>query len=315
MGSFDFGSDWALIASDGSESAGVAYQEVVEAAGNVDLLVNLGGTLSNSHVIDRVPLRVYVDLDPGFTQLWHTQAGIDVGLDAHDRFATVGQAVGRPGCPVPTCGRHWIPTLPPVVLEHWAPVHASADRWTTVANWRSYGSFSHAGMFYGQKAHSWRGLFGLPAATGQEFEVALAIDHGDDADLAALVANGWSPLDPQVAAGTPWRYREFVRLSRAELSVAKSGYVCSAGAWFSDRSACYLSAGRPVVAQETGFSRFVPTGEGLHAFSTIDEAAEAVARVERDYARHSRAARRLAEDVLDSDKVLGRLLSEVGGAG
>jgi glycosyltransferase involved in cell wall biosynthesis len=137
--------------------------------------------------------------------------------------------------------------------------------------------------------------------------------HPDERpDLASLAENGWELVDPNVVAATPHAYRAFIQGSRAEIGIAKSGYVVSRCGWFSDRSACYLASGRPVVAQDTGFSQFIPTGEGLFAFDDEDGALAAIEAVRRDYARHSRAARQLAEEHLDSDRVLARLLGCVG---
>src|SRR5262249_5086828 len=155
----------------------------------------------------------------------------------------------------------------------------------------SYGSIEHDGVFYGQKAHSLRPLFDLPTRTDERFAPALAIDPGDHADRSALAANGWQVLDPIDAAATPDRYRRFVRGSKAEFGIAKSGYVTSRCGWFSDRSVCYLASGRPVIAQETGFGQFLPTGTGLFAFETSDDVLAAIAALREDYARHARAAR------------------------
>jgi glycosyltransferase involved in cell wall biosynthesis len=181
-----------------------------------------------------------------------------------------------------------------------------------VANWRSYGTVEHDGLRYGQKAHSWRGLLPLPGLVEEPFAVALAIHPGDDADRRDLESAGWTLLDPARVASTPARYRDFVRRSKAELCVAKSGYVDAATGWFSDRSACYLAAGRPVVAQDTGFSSSIPTGAGLLPFGDLGEAAEAVARVGRDYETHRRAAMEVARDMFDADRVLPELLRTVG---
>ena len=186
-----------------------------------------------------------------------------------------------------------------------------ADRYTTVGNWRSYGSIEHEGIRYGQRAHSLRAFFGLPSRVASPCGLALAIDPGERDDLAALTEHGWQLVDPMAAAGTPERYRAFLRGSRAEIGIAKSGYAVSRCGWFSDRSACYLASGRPVVAQDTG-AHLVPQGRGLVAFSSLDEAVGAIEDVERDYARHARVARELAVEYLDSDRVLGRLLEAVG---
>lgn len=141
---------------------------------------------------------------------------------------------------------------------------------------------------------------------------ALAIHPGDAADVAALAENGWQVLDPGAVAGSPDRYRRFVRGSKAELGIAKSGYVESRCGWFSDRSACYLASGRPVLAQETGFSDDLPTGSGLLTFNSLDTLLAAIVELNRDYGAHASAARRIAEMYFDSDVVLDRLLTKIG---
>jgi glycosyltransferase involved in cell wall biosynthesis len=167
---------------------------------------------------------------------------------------------------------------------------------------------------YGQKAHSMRSLFDLPARCGADFELALAIHPGEAPDLRALAEHGWSLTNPAEVAGTPAAYHAFVAASRGEFGVAKSGYVLSRCGWFSDRSACYLACGRPVVAQDTGYGAFLPVGEGLLSFTSVSDAAAAIDRVEGDYERHARAARQLAEEHLDSDVVLTRLIERLGAA-
>jgi hypothetical protein len=306
----------ALMLDGTEETLGTPYGAVLEFAQEADLLINISGMLADPRLLEPIPVRAFLDLDPGFNQLWH-ETGEDVGLAAHNRFVTVGQAIGAATCPVPTCGVSWIPTLPPVVLEQWPPAAAAPrrDAFTTVGHWRSYGPIKHGGIHYGQRAHSLRELISLPGRTGARFELALGIHPDETDDLEALAAEGWELLDPVEVAGTPDRYRDFIASSKAELGVAKSGYVASRCGWFSDRSASYLASARPVVAQETGFSDFLPVGEGLLAFSTLDEAVGAVEEVERDWERHSRAARSLAEERLDSDKVLARLIERLGTSG
>ncbi|KAB2674168.1 MAG: hypothetical protein DVB31_02635 [Verrucomicrobia bacterium] len=295
------------------ETVGMPYDELRALCRRAAVLLNVSGMLADPELVSPIPIRVYLDLDPAFNQLWHAAEGIDMRFAAHTHFATVGQEVGSDACPVPTCGRDWIPTLPPVVLDRW-PVAGEIrrDAWTTVANWRGYGSIEHGGVHHGQKAHSFRRLMELPGRTTGKFAVALSIHPGETRDVTALGANGWEILDPIEAAGTPWHYARFVAGSRGEIGIAKSGYVASRCGWFSDRSACYLACGRPVIAQETGFGRHLPTGSGLLSFGDIEGATDATARVRADYAVHARAARAVAEEYLDSDRVLGRLLGKVG---
>src|SRR5688572_23669452 len=246
--------------------------------------------------------------------MWQAVQNIDMRFDRHTHFVTVGQAIGEAGCAVPTCGREWIKTLQPVMLhDHWRAEPPPADAaWTTIANWRGYGSIEHDGVFYGQKAHSLRRLLELPRKTSQPLSLALSIHSGDAKDLDALSANGWRLTDPAEAAGTPDAYRRFIQTSRGEFGVAKSGYVASRCGWFSDRSACYLASGRPVVAQETGFSEHLPTGEGLFAFGSVEDAVRCIDSMNGNYEYHADAARRLAETHFGSDRVLSALLQRLG---
>jgi hypothetical protein len=302
----------ALVERGSNRTAGTSYDELLRAARGADLLLNVSGMLDDDALTGAVALRAYLDLDPAFNQLWHVVEGIDMGFDRHERFVTVGLELGEPGYPVPTGGRDWVKTLPPVVLEHWPATETPADApVTTVGNWRGYGSVEWNGELYGQKAHSMRGLLPIARRSGDSFLLAFAIHPGEKQDLEALAAHGWPLADPREVAGTPAAYADFIRSSRAELAVAKSGYVRSRCGWFSDRSACYLASGRPVVAQDTGFPRHLPTGEGLLAFEDADGAVAALEAVRRDYARHAHAARSLAEELLDSDRVITRLLEAV----
>lgn len=269
-----------------------------------DVLLNISGMLRDERVLEGAPIRVYLDLDPVFNQLWHLQ-GVDAGLDGHTHYVTVGRRV-------PPTGHDWISTLPPVVLDRW-PVEdrIETDAFTTVGNFRAYGSIDHEGIRYGQKAHSLRPLVDLPRLTDERFALALDIHH-DEPDLAALREHGWELLDPREVAGTPERYAAFVRGSKAELGIAKEGYVVSRSGWFGDRGAAYLASGRPVVAQDTGFGERLPVGAGLFAFGDTDDVLAAIEQIRFDYARHARAARAVAEEHLDSRLVLTRLLREVG---
>jgi len=303
----------ATLVHPGRTATGMAYADAARFAAGADVVVNLAGVLGDAELLGPAARRLYVDLDPAFTQLWHAE-GIDMHLAGHDAFASVGGALGTATCPVPTAGVSWIPTLPPVVLDAW-PVSDAPPRhgFTTVGHWRSYGSITFAGLQLGQKAHALRALLDLPGQVpGTRFEPALDIHDGDGRDRDALAAAGWRVLDPAVVAPDPDRYRAFVGASTAEIGVAKSGYVASRCGWFSDRSACYLASGRPVVAQDTGWTRFLTAGEGLLAFTDTGSAADAVREVQSDWRRHAKAARRVAEDLFDARVVLARLLESAG---
>ena len=292
---------------------GPGLPDVLRFASGAEALINISGHLTFEPVMERVRRRVYVDIDPGFTQIWHAQGATGLGLEKHDLHFTIGENIGTPGCPIPTSGIQWRKTRPPIVLEEWPTVaDAAFDRFTTIANWRgSYGPVEFDGRIYGLKAHEFRKFIELPRRAGFPFEVALGIHPADDKDRSALEVAGWRITDPSTAAGSAKAFCDYVRCSGAEFSVAQGVYVHTGSGWFSDRTAVYLASGRPALVQDTGFTRNLPTGEGLLAFSTMDEAIAGAEAITRDYARHSRAARAVAEEYFDSSKVLGHLMNEI----
>jgi hypothetical protein len=303
----------ALVRSGSTETHGASHATLRRAAAGADVLLNVSGMLTDADLLEPIPSRVYLDLDPGFNQLWHESGDADLRFDGHTSFATVGLLVGDRRCAVPNLGLEWVPTLPPVVLAEWPQMALPAQvSFTTVGNWRSYGSIRRDSVTYGQKAHSFRGLLELPRLAGGRFEVALGIHPGDHRDREALERNGWHVVDPRRAAGSPDRYARFIYRSTAELGVAKSGYVISRCGFFSERSACYLASGRPVVAQDTGFAERLPTGDGLFSFAGIEDATTAIDAIRASPSRHSDAARDLAAAYFDSDRVLSRLLDRIG---
>jgi hypothetical protein len=275
-----------------------------------DLLLNLSGNLRSPTLLARFGRRAFVDLDPGFTQAWHLAGSAPVV--AHDAYFTVGENVGSAECSIPSGGLPWRPTLPPVGLEEWFPVDAPVfDRFTTVATWRpGHGDVALGGRRHGLKLHQFRRLVDLPHRAQLPFELALAIDPSEERDLAHLCRHEWRLVDPARVAADPASFREYVAGSGAEFSVAQGAYTATRSGWFSDRTARYLACGRPALVQDTG-CRSVPAGEGLLTFRELDEAVAAVHSIVDDYERHSRAARALAAEYLDSDVVLTRLLEDI----
>jgi hypothetical protein len=313
MGDFGLEQSSALLLAGTTQTIGLSYGELRQIARSADLLVNVSGMLTDEALTATIPVRVYLDLDPAFNQLWQAVQGIDMRFAGHTHFVTIGQNIGQPDCPVPTCGLPWQKTFQPIVLERW-PVakQLSYDSLTTIGNWRGYGSIEYKNVFYGQKAHSLRQFIALPTLTRERFMPALAIHPDETKDLAALISNGWQLLDPAQVANTPAAYQQFIQGSKAEFGIAKSGYVVSRCGWFSDRSVCYLASGRPVIAQETGFSRHLPVGEGLFAFKEQEDVLSALEELRRDYPKHSRRARALAETYFDSNLVLRQFLENLG---
>ena len=310
MEGFGLEDSWTLLLPDG-ETLGLPRPEVERRLDSSSILLNVMGYLEDEDLLARPAQNVFLDIDPGFPQMWR-ELGLHDAFAGHDRFVTVGLRLGEPDCLVPECGLDWIATLPPVVLDEW-PVAAGGRAYTSVASWRgAFGPIAYANRTFGLRVHEFRKFFGLPGGTDAEFELALEIDPADSADIDELRRNGWDLRDPAAVAGDPVAYRDYVGGSLAELMVAKNMYVDTRGGWFSDRSACYLASGKPVLAQETGFSRELPTGEGLLAFSTLEEAVAGIEEIGADHARHAAAARELAEQHLDAERVLGRLLGKLG---
>ena len=304
----------ALLYEGGREAAGVPLEELLPVAQEARLLVNISGHLDLEPLMSRLRRKAYVDLDPGFTQFWHADGTGGARLEGHDVYFTLGENIGRPGCPIPTCGLKWKSVRPPVVLADWPVARAGdMDRFTTIGAWRGpFGPVSFGGHTYSLKVHEFRKVIELPRRSPQQFEIALEIHPGDDRDRTALEANGWRLVDPREVVPGPLEFREYVQGSGAEFSVAQGIYVETNSGWFSDRTVRYLASGHPVLVQDTGFSANLPVGEGLLAFTDLDGAVRGAERIAQDYEGHRRAARAVAESHFDSDTVMSRFLAEAG---
>lgn len=304
----------ALVYEEGEDVWGLPYPELRAIADDAALLVNVSGHLTLEPLLRRFRRKAYVDQDPGFTQFWHAAGTVGSRLAGHDVYFTVGERIGASDCPIPTCGIRWYPTRQPVVLDQWPVIKApDPGRFTTVASWRGpYGPVEHDGRTYGLKVHQFRRFLEVPARARGTFELALDIHPADAADRATLIAHGWRIIDPGAVAASPEAFRRYVQASGAEFSVAQGIYVETESGWFSDRTVRYLASGKPALVQDTGFSRNLPTGEGLLAFRTLDEAIDGARRIARDYDRHCRAARALAEQYFSADVVLRDLVDRAG---
>lgn len=302
-----------LVCDSGRQIEGLGLGDLFDVAEDASVLVNLGGHLRWSELLRRCRRRVYVDLDPGFTQLWHAQ-GLDIGLQRHNAFLTVGANLGAPGCSIPTGDISWRAIRQPVVLEDWPAVEGTTfDRFTTVGSLRGpFGPVQLDGRSLGSKVHELRRFAGLPRRSTHPFEAALRIDPADGKDERRLREAGWRLVDPLEVASDQHRFRSYVAGSGAEFSVAQNVYVAANTGWFSDRSVRYLASGRPVVVQDTGFTRSIPAGQGVMAFRDQAEAVAATDAVVRDYASHSRAARALAEELFAAPAVLTDALDKAG---
>jgi hypothetical protein len=308
---FGLGDSYALLLEGGRRTLGLSRDEALERVAASSIFLNVNGFIDDPELLARAPLRVFLDIDPGFGQMWR-ELGLHDPFKGHDAYVTVGEGIGRRNCSIPTCGLDWITTPQPIVLAEWPQQDGPAEAFTSVGSWRGpFGPIEYEGVTYGLRVHECRKFAELPRRSRERFELALDIDEADSADVSLLRANGWTLVDPLDVAADPWRYRGYVQRSKAELMIAKNIYVRSRSGWFSDRSICYLASGRPVLAQETGFSSRYPTGEGLLAFETLEQAVEGASAIAAEYERHARAARELAESHFESSKVLSRLLERL----
>jgi hypothetical protein len=312
MAAFGFAGSAALVCPEGARIHGMQPGDLFARAEQAELLINIGGHLRWEPLLQRLRRRAFVDLDPGFTQIWHAE-GRATGIEAHDLHFTVGLNVGTRRCSLPTGGIRWRAIRQPVTLDRWAEAEGDElSAFTTVASWRgAYGPPVWNGRAYGVKAHEFRRFLPLAGQVEAPFTVALDIHPGDHADIASLGAHGWRLVDP-AAAATTGDFRSFVQGSGAEFSPAQGIYVHTHSGWFSDRTVRYLACGRPALVQETGFGRHLPLGEGLIAFRTLDEAAAGARRLLADYPRHRAGARRIAEEYFAPERAIAPLLEDAG---
>ncbi|MGD9762440.1 MAG: glycosyltransferase family 1 protein [Candidatus Binatia bacterium] len=308
---------WAVRAPDGALH-GAEQMAVTRFCASADLFLNVSGACWLREAYRGARRTVYLDTDPGFTQAKLAAAergaataderfSVDL-IRRHDRFFTLAEHIGAADCRVPTCGLDWIPTRQPIVLERW-PVRRApgAAAYTTVMSWQVTPAAPVIdGTRYGGKDVEFRRFLDLPRASGRAFEIAL----GGEAPRDELAAHGWSVVDAYPRSATMEIYQQYLQSSRGEWSVAKHVYVALRSGWFSTRSAAYLASGRPVIVQDTGWSAHYPTGAGLFAFDTLEQALAGLAAVEGDYARHCEAARAVAAREFAARAVLQKLLDD-----
>jgi len=314
LGRHGFGDRWIFHDVRRDRFAGAGRHVAADVLHDARILINAGGVHRFTSDERRGKTTVYVDMDPGFTQL--RLAGGDARLaelvGEHDRLFTYGENIGTGRCTIPAGPFDWRPTRQPIALAHWPVVPCPADApFTTIGRWDSGGrDVEVEGQLYTwRKRTEWQKLMRLPSETGARFEIAM--DVHDDLDRAQLVANGWQVRDPVALSRDPDAYRAFIQGSAGEVTTAKDVNVRLRSGWFSDRSASYLASGRPVVTQDTAFGDVLPVGEGLFAYRTLADATEAVAAIRAEPERHAQAARRIAEQHFAAERVLGALLAEL----
>jgi hypothetical protein len=308
---------WAFRLGPGKPCWGMTETQLIELYRSCDLLINMAGatTLHEDHLA--APLKVMLHTDPGAAEL-RLANGDDytqVAFEQHDFIATCGENSGKSDCLLPMNGLEakYRSTRQAVDTELW-PMAFDADAiaFTTIGNWKQTGSdVEYRGEVYRwSKHHEWLKFIDLPRRTMQRFEAALKID--DEADRQKLLSNGWSVISPG-----PWStdvlgaYPDYIRRSRGSWTVSKDQYTRLRTGWFSDREATYLASGKPVIAQETGFSKTLPTGRGLFQFSTMDDVLAAIDAINSNYRLHCEAAREIADEYFGARKVTSSLLRDI----
>jgi hypothetical protein len=308
---FQLGRRWCFVDAQG-QPHGLRAEDLAEALATCDAFIDAGTHGVWLEDLTGQPVRVLLDGEPGWTQMrWAKALQSGASLPEYDVHFTVGQNVDTAESPIPTVGRRWEHTFYPVLLDEFEPIPADRTApFTTVMNWRAHREIEYEGTTFGQKDVELERFLALPRlAAPARFEVAAA---GKRLPRVRLEREGWSVRPAHETTASYDSYRDFVRRSRGEFSVAKNIFVATNSGWFGDRSAAYLAAGRPVVVQDTGISAHLPCRRGLFAVQDVGEAADAVQEIEDDYDRHSRAARELAREFLAADRVLPRLLKRIG---
>jgi hypothetical protein len=315
---------WAYYFPTKSEWYGLSDQKRKNLLETADLLINISGSIDRTSNYSQIDKRIYIDSDPGFTQIKLKSEDVEFTrrvLD-HNIHFSFGENLGNE---LQIEGLQWYPTRTPIVLSCWNHLKANGHKYTTVMNWKSYKSLKFRGKEYGQKDIELVKFLELPRLRKDlNFEVALSktvhkrswasniqnqIEPGAfESPKDMLEKFGWSVVDPHVTCFDLFTYRDYVENSRAEWSIAKGGYVVTKSGWFSCRSACYLAAGKPVIVQNTGFEGIIPTGKGVHIFNTMAEIIDAVDQVETNYDQECTAAREIAEEYFSADKVLSNLI-------
>jgi hypothetical protein len=315
MERYGFADRWAYWDAIGDTYHGLSRERVYALYGEAAGLINLCGAtrLREEHLA--CPTRIMIDSDPVYEQIKYAKAdqASRAYLRAHTHFFTYGENLGATDCPVPLCGVPWRPTRPPVEPDLWPEALDAPSCFTTIGTWENNGKnieFNGASYIWSKHVNFLRFLDLPRRRPGTCF--CLAMLPPDERARSVVAEGGWSFVDPRPISADMASYREFIAGSRGEFTVAKDIYVRPNSGWFSDRSVCYLAAGRPVVTMDTGFAKFYPSGYGLFPYTNEEEALAAIDAIAADYSTHSRAARELAREYFGVDRVIGALLTAVG---
>jgi hypothetical protein len=272
----------------------------------VDLLLNVGLYTASAELLTRFRRSALLDIDPGRTQVWISQG--DVNVAPHTLYFTIGETVGQPGALFPSGGIHWHYTHPCVSVDFWQPqLTTNGAAFTTVSHWWKGWMMVNGECYANSKRVAFMPFLDLPKRSVFPLELALPLE-GCDEETSMLLQHGWRVRDSEQVSSTPREYAKYIRESLGEFSCAKPHCIHLQNAWISDRTLCYLAAGKPAVVQHTGPSRYLPEGVGVFRFRDLPEAVSCLEKVMSDYENQCRLARALVEERFDARKVAARLL-------
>jgi len=311
-----FGNRWAFRGNyPGGRCYGMTEEQLLQLYRQADAFLNVTASqeLREEHMA--CPRRIYVESDPFAVQIKVAQGDEPTikALKAHDTLFTFGENLGAPDCDIPVEHFRWLPTRQPVAMELWEnpfpPARGTA--FSTITTWHNKGKDLEwrGETWYWTKDREFKKFLDLPRRRDVKFELAVEVDE----DVHRLLtANGWNIVHSLPISRDINQYRRYIQNSRGEFTVAKDQVVRPLTGWFSDRSCSYLAAGRPVITQETGFSKYLPTGKGLFGFRTMEDILSAVDIIESDYEGSCKAAREIARECFAAEKVLGSLMERAG---
>jgi hypothetical protein len=315
----DLPTRWAFRLNRGQEVCwGLTEPQLIELYRSCDLLINMAGATELQEEQLAAPSKVMLHTDPGAAelQLANGDAYTRVAFEQHDFIVTCGENCGASDCLLPLSGLEakYRTTRQAVDTQLWPMAFdENAVAFTTIGNWRQTGNdVEYAGEIYRwSKHHEWLKFIDLPRRTAQKFEAALNID--DEIDRRKLESTGWNLISPiKWSTDVLGAYPDYIRRSRGAWTVAKDQNIRLRTGWFSDREATYLASGKPVIAQDTGFGKYLPTGQGLFQFSTMDDVLAALDAINSDYRGHCRAAREIANEYFEARNIASAFLTDVG---
>ena len=309
-----FADRWAFRgAYEGGRCYGIDESALNNLYKTADAFLNVTGAqeLRPEHL--QIPRRVYVESDPFASQIKVAKGDEKMirTLAQHDTLFTFGESVGSSDCDVPVERFKWLPTRQPVVMDLWVSSPIGGDTYTTITTWHNKGKdLEYRGdTWYWTKDREFEKFLSLPSKRSVRLELAATVPP----DVAGMLnRHGWAVRDSIDLSRSTKQYRQYIGQSRGEFTVARDQYVRPRTGWFSDRTACYLAAGRPVITQETGFSRHLSSGKGLFGFTTMEDIVRAIDAIESDYAGHCRAARDVAQEFFAAEKVVASLMERAG---